>query len=420
MKRLLFIVCCFPLFLFAQTPNGMSFQFVIRDTTGEVIANKAVAVRVSILRDSVRGAAVYTELQKVSSNANGLVYLNVGNGTPQQGSFAKIPWGRGRFFIQTETDPANGTNFRIKLASPLLSVPFAFHSGTADSLIGGLPVIPNGKKVGDLLYWDSTKWAVLPVGTPAQRLSVQQTGKPAWMSPAGALFSGDSLSIPMVMVAGGTFNMGCISSVTGTNNCNLDESPVHEVTIANFQIGKYEVTQKLWTQVMGINPSAFENCPECPVENVSWSDIQVFLATLNARTGKNYRLPTEAEWEYAARGGKNGRGLPFAGSAVVDTVAWSANFSGTNEKPHRVGLKAANELGIFDMSGNVYEWVQDWYNEDYYSKSPKANPGGPVSGQQRVARGGSWLSDAEDCRVSNREAGPPNLRTNQLGFRLAH
>ncbi|MEY4107367.1 MAG: hypothetical protein RL181_1709 [Bacteroidota bacterium] len=420
MKHLVLLTFFLPLIAWAQSPQAMSFQFVLRDSSGSALSKRDVSVRVSILRDSARGTAVYSELHKSSTNANGLAYLSVGKGTPLQGVFATIPWGKGVFFIQTETDPTNGTNYRMKSVAPLLSVPYAFHSITADSLTRGVPKIPDGKNKGDMLYWDGTQWALLPIGQASQRLMVASGGKPEWATPSGALFSSDSLSIPMVMVAGGTYRMGCTPSSASAGDCKADENPVHEVVLPDFHIGKYEVTQKLWTQVMGINPSYFGDCPECPVENVSWTDVQVFLATLNARTGKNYRLPTEAEWEYAARGGKSSRGLPFAGSSVVDSVAWSDNFPGTEGKTHRVGQKTANELGIFDMSGNVYEWVQDWYNEDYYAKSPKSNPPGPVAGQRKVARGGAWADGAEVCRVSNREAGSPNSRSYVLGFRLAY
>ncbi len=210
----------------------------------------------------------------------------------------------------------------------------------------------------------------------------------------------------MVFVQGGTFQMG---------EKGVAE-PVHPVTLSDFEIGKYPVTQKLWQEIMGANPSHFKGCDDCPVENVSWNDVQDFLKKLNARfPGKNYRLLTEAEWEYAARGGMLSKGFVYAGSEQLKEVAWFSENSGS--KTHPVGGKKANELGLYDMSGNVWEWCADWYGE--YPSGGQTNPTGSTAGSYRVGRGGSWGSDAQACRVSVRGNYTPVYRFNYIGFRLA-
>ena len=220
-----------------------------------------------------------------------------------------------------------------------------------------------------------------------------------------------------VFVKGGTFQMG--------GNNKDDEKPIHSVTLDNFYIGKYVVTQKEWKEVMGNNPSHFKG-DNLPVEQVSWNDIQVFLARLNSNTGKNYRLPTEAEWEYAAKGGTSTplsnrtqsgvEGCRYAGSNNINVVAWYDSNSG--DKTHVVGTKQSNELGIYDMSGNVWEWCSDWYDGNYYSKSPSKNPQGSESGSYRVSRGGSWHYGTSYCRTVDRLGFPPDYRYEYIGFRL--
>ena len=218
--------------------------------------------------------------------------------------------------------------------------------------------------------------------------------------------------IAMVYVSGGTFTMGATSE-QGSDAWD-DEKPAHSVTLSGYYIGKYEVTQELWEAVMGSNPSYFKG-DNLPVERVSWNDVQEFLRKLNAMTGKNYRLPTEAEWEFAARGGNNSRGYKYSGGNSIGNVAWFGGNSGS--RTHAVGTKSPNELGIYDMSGNVYEWCQDWYGS--YSSSSQRNPQGPNSGSRRVIRDGSWGSNARDCRVSYRLSLTPGRRGSVLGFRLA-
>ena len=197
-------------------------------------------------------------------------------------------------------------------------------------------------------------------------------------------------------------------------NTDKLEKPAHSVTLSSFYIGKYEVTQSLWKAVMGSNPSDWKG-DNLPVENVSWNDSQTFLRKLNAMTGKNFRLPTEAEWEYAARGGNLSRGYQYSGSKKIDDVAWYNNNSGG--ETHPVGTKAPNELGIYDMSGNVCEWCQDWIGS--YSSSAQTNPKGPSSGSDRVLRGGSWYYGARYCRMAFRYGITPGYGYNNLGLRLA-
>ena len=221
----------------------------------------------------------------------------------------------------------------------------------------------------------------------------------------------DSISIDMVRVEAGTFTMGATAEMEDPYD---DEKPTHQVTLTNdYYIGKYEVTQALWQAVMGDNPSRF-NGDNLPVENVSWDDCQEFISQLNRITGKTFRLPTEAEWEYAARGGNKSQGYQYSGSNNLSDVAWYWGNSG--EKTHAVGTKQPNELGIYDMSGNVWEWCQDRKGE--YSSSSQTNPTGANSGSNHEYRGGSWCYNARYCRSSYRGSSMPDSRNNYLGLRL--
>jgi formylglycine-generating enzyme required for sulfatase activity len=190
------------------------------------------------------------------------------------------------------------------------------------------------------------------------------------------------------------------------------------VTVRDFYIGKYEVTQAEWRQVMGSNPSSFKDCDNCPVETVMWNDVQEYIKKLNARTGKTYRLPTEAEWEYAARGGSRSQGYWYSGSNTLADVGWYDDNSGGKTKP--VGTRKANELGIYDMSGNVWEWVEDdWHGS--YTGAPTDGRAWVDSGRgsRRVPRGGGWGSTARHCRAACRNDSAPAYRLNFIGFRLA-
>jgi formylglycine-generating enzyme required for sulfatase activity len=211
----------------------------------------------------------------------------------------------------------------------------------------------------------------------------------------------------MVFVEGGTFQMG-------SSNGESDERPVHTVELSSFSIGKYEVTQAQWRALMGSNPSKFNGCDKCPVENVSWDDVQLFISKLNEITGKKFRLPTEAEWEYAARGGKKSIGYDYCGSNDLGAVGWySVNSS---NKTHPTGLKKPNELEIYDMSGNVWEWCSDWYGD--YNAGKMINPKGLKLGQYRIIRGGGWGYDASNCRPAMRNGDFSNSESRYYGFRL--
>ena len=213
----------------------------------------------------------------------------------------------------------------------------------------------------------------------------------------------------MVRVEGGTFKMGK-DSLFYSNT-----SPKHDVTLSSFRICKYLVTQELWLTVMGSNPSKFSSQKSLPVENVSWDDCQVFINRLNKMTGMFFRLPTEAEWEFAARGGKKSRGYKYSGSNSCDSVAWYYNNSWN--KTHPVGTKAPNELGLYDMTGNVSEWCQDWYGSYYHEH--RTDPIGPDKGTHRVIRGGGYYNEKVRYCNTSRDYLPPSTVSPSVGFRLA-
>ena len=221
----------------------------------------------------------------------------------------------------------------------------------------------------------------------------------------------------MVEVKGGTFRMGATSEQG--SDADSDEKPVHSVTLSSYYIGKTEVTQALWKAVMGSSPSDTSalKVDNLPVERVSWNDCQEFIRKLNALTGQNFRLPTEAEWEFACRGGNNSRGYKYSGSNYndIDYMAWYAGNSG--DKTHPVATKLPNELGIYDMSGNVWEWCNDWCGD--YTSGAQTNPKGPDNGYYRVFRGGSLCGSARDCRSSNRFNYYPTVCGSDIGLRLA-
>lgn len=213
----------------------------------------------------------------------------------------------------------------------------------------------------------------------------------------------------MVAVEGGTFSMG-------SNDGESDEKPVHQVTLDSYSIGQTEVTQALWQAIMGSNPSYFKGTSN-PVECVSYNDCVDFINKLNILLkdklpqGRKFRLPTEAEWEYAARGGSKSKGCKYSGSNSISNVAWSSS------KTHPVKQKTGNELGLYDMSGNVYEWSSDWYGS--YSSSPQNNPKGPGCGSNRVLRGGGWGCHEQFCRSAYRNSSSPGHRFHSIGLRLA-
>lgn len=253
--------------------------------------------------------------------------------------------------------------------------------------------------------------------------------------------TGDApLNVDMIAVKGGSFDLGSDDEAS-------DRKPAHNVALKDFSIGKYEVTQEQWTLVMGDNPSLFL-CKDCPVNKVSYTDVQAFIAKLNTMTGKHYRLPTEAEWEYAARGGNHERlvktrtsvarggvndlfaseeglrrpdkevdGKRYSGKKLAQEVAWYERNS--RDRVHPIGRKRSNALGIHDMSGNVEEWCSDFYAISYGSKNAVENPQGPSSGNSHVVRGGAYNSSEAEVVVTRRAGYLPATKASSLGFRLA-
>ena len=259
--------------------------------------------------------------------------------------------------------------------------------------------------------------------TIMRTLAVTQNGATPVTPPSSQdrSFTVGGVTFKMVAVEGGTFTMGATSE-QGSDAYDW-EKPTHSVTLSSYSIGETEVTQALWQAVMGQKPtsdgsqwsSTYGLGGNYPAYYVSWNDCQDFIRRLNALTGENFRLPTEAEWEYAARGGNKSRGYKYAGSNTIDNVAWYGDNSGS--QTHNVATKSPNELGLYDMSGNVWEWCQDWYGD--YSSGSQTNPTGPASGDDRVDRGGCWRNFAGYCRVSNRFIDAPADRLIDVGLRLA-
>ena len=285
----------------------------------------------------------------------------------------------------------------------------------------------NASLSGGFTYTPLLPWATVIEAMPdpavvtnaTLRNAIIATGRPWRVRDNGT-------QIEMLLVPPGTFNMGC--SASNQFGCNTEENPVHAVTLTNaFYIGRYEVTQAQWAATMGSNPSWFQNAsaqvpaeqvPNRPVEQVSWNTIQVFLSA----TG--LRLPTEAEWEYAYRAGTTTAfhsmpGFPNGTNddTQVGNIAWFVSNSANQTNP--VGGKAANALGLHDMSGNVNEWVNDWYSATYYASSPSTNPPGPASGTGRGLRGGSYLDASDKQRSSRRTGLAPDLSGRLNGFRVA-
>ena len=269
--------------------------------------------------------------------------------------------------------------------------------------------------------------------TTQQTISIAVTVTPTFL-PSDGIVTVNGVTFKMVRVPGDTFMMG------GTNDQGFDtrsnEYPIHSVTLSDFAIGETEVTQALWQAVMGLGmtPSSDTNSQwtdfyglgdEYPAYYISWDDCQAFIKKLNELTGMSFRLPTEAEWEYAARGGNGSGAYRYAGSNTLADVAWFGDNSyslGSNHPDygtHAVGTKAPNALGLYDMSGNVWEWCQDWFDDSYYASSTDTNPAGPESGSSRVIRGGSWYNYAGYCRVAYRNYFYPSGRYFNNGLRLA-
>ena len=244
---------------------------------------------------------------------------------------------------------------------------------------------------------------VTPRSTPVVSPTISQI---ATSSPKPGDSRKNSIGMDLVFIPPGEFIMG---SETG----DQDEKPPHKVSISHgFWMGKFEVKQSQYENVIGTNPSYFTRCDDCPVEQVSWEDAKEFISRLNAKNdGYIYSLPTEAQWEYAASPGPGG---VYAGP--LNDIAWYADNSGS--RAHQVGTKKANTFGLYDMHGNVWEWCEDWYDRGYYSKSPAVDPKGPENGTERVLHGGSWGDSAKFTRAANRSGNAPSLRVKYVGFRI--
>jgi len=230
-------------------------------------------------------------------------------------------------------------------------------------------------------------------------------------APSGVSFRDPVTGMDFILIRGGCFQMG-------DEDGDRDERPVHEVCVEDFYMGRYEVTQAQWKTIRGKNPSSNKNKDLNPVEDISWNDVQDFIKELNKRSGRYFRLPTEAEWEYAAREG--GRKEKWSGTNTesdLDTYAW--HNGNAKKEAHTVGQKRPNGLGLYDMTGNVAEWVGDWFDKSYYGKSPRNNPYGPDSGGDRVYRGGSFKDKAGDLRTSKREKKSNRRSDSTIGLRLA-
>lgn len=219
----------------------------------------------------------------------------------------------------------------------------------------------------------------------------------------------------MVVVQGGSFIMGDEAG-------DKDEKPAHPVTIKTFSIAKTETTVAQWEKFCNATGRRMPEAPwfglkaEHPIVNVSWDDAVAYCLWLSGKTGKPCRLPTEAEWEFAARGGLKGKGFKYSGAKTPDSVAW---FSGSSKGTMPVAIKLPNELGLYDMTGNVWEWCSDWYDAGYYGSSPKENPAGPMAGKFYTLRGGAWDIGARNCRNSYRNPLSPSSRNHNKGFRVA-
>lgn len=269
--------------------------------------------------------------------------------------------------------------------------------------------------VENILNFSRTATVIVESKTISRTLAVTQSGAtPVTPSMQDRTFTVGGVTFKMIAVEGGTFTMGATSEQG--DDAEDKEKPAHIVTLSSYCIGETEVTQALWQAVMGSNPSYFKGSQK-PVEVVSWDQCQDFISKLNMITGEKFRLPTEAEWEYAARGGNKSRGYKYAGSNTIDNVAWYS--SNSNSQTHNVATKQANELGLYDMSGNVMEWCNDWYVT--YNSSSQTNPTGPTSGDYHyhVYRGGCWRYYAKYSRTSFRNGDIPSYLGWELGLRLA-
>ncbi len=294
-------------------------------------------------------------------------------------------------WIDAFPNPDQTFGSALNAVEVLLSIP---HSTNKDSATPSLqPINSENRHPRRRIYWMAIAVALAIC-----------IGIAVWF-----ILPNNTIQPDMVFVAGGEFVMG-----DRVGDGHPDEHPAHKVTISDFYIGRYEVTQAEWVAVMGNNPSRYKD-DNNPVDNVSWCDIQEFIRRLNKLSGKKYRLPTETEWEYAARGGAQSRNYLYSGSDDISVVAWYCENS--DGQPHPVGLKRNNELGLYDMCGNVWEWCQDWYG--YYNDADQTNTAKQSDSAKRILRGGGWSQNAWQSRISIRDGWTPTETGNSYGFRLA-
>ncbi|MCX6136862.1 MAG: SUMF1/EgtB/PvdO family nonheme iron enzyme [Ignavibacteriales bacterium] len=404
------------------------YAAIIRKTGYASVSDKIEIIRGKTVKRSYNLEKSIGVVELSVSPADARVLINKNDYTGK--SSVELPAGRYKievqktgFYDQSETvEIVHGgrirKEFKLSAKSGTLRFSAAPVEAKAQLLRNGSIVYSwEGEKVQKGIPVGEYELSVSASGYAAQRISIRIEENKTTLEeivlkkivkkdyPSGTT---SSLAGEFVFVKGGTFKMG--------SNESDDEKPIHSVAVSDFYIGKYEVTQKQWRMVMGNNPSNFRG-DNLPVERVSWNDVQEFIKRLNEREGRAiYRLPTEAEWEYAARGGSLSRGYIYCGSNTLGDIGWYGGNS--DNRTHPVGTRQPNELGIFDMTGNVWEWCLDWYGAAYYANSPGENPPGPPSGSSRVLRGGTWYYLEYSCRVAYRDDDWPDLKDFGLGFRL--
>ena len=387
-----------------STTKELSIDQTLDGTTIRLAAPSPIYGRLDI-SSSPANADIYLDGQKVGTTPMMLPKCLIGQHT------VKISKAGHSDFAKTITLAEGATeeiSARLESGKPVvISAPEG-----ADIYVDGAKV-GTTRFEGALAFGSHTAYAML--GGKKSREKTINVSMQGGAVPAVTLaftknktFTVNGVSFEMVFVAGGTFQMG---SYVGKD----DEKPVHSVTLSDYYIGQTEVTQELWQAVMGSNPSYFKGAKN-PVSMVSWKDCQKFIRKLNRLTGGSFRLPTEAEWEYAARGGNKSRGYKYSGSDDLGSVAWYKDNSG--REVHPVGSKSPNELGLYDMSGNVWEWCSDWIGS--YPSSPQTNPTGASSGSNRVVRGGSYCFEESYCRSALRGIGDPTYDYIFSGLRLSY
>ena len=387
-----------------STTKELSIDQTMDGTTFRLAAPSPIYGRLDI-SSSPANADIYLDGQKVGTTPMMLPKCLVGQHT------LKVSKAGHSDFTQTFTLAENATeeiNARLESGKPVtITAPEG-----ADIYIDGAKVATT-RFEGTLAFGNHTAYAMQGGKKSGEKnINVSMQGgegltvKLAFNE--NKTFTVNSVSFTMMPVEGGTFQMG-------SNDGKSNGKPVHQVTLSDYHIGQTEVTQELWEAVMGSNPSDFKGAKN-PVNKVSWNDCQEFIRKLNSLTGANFRLPTEAEWEFAARGGNKSRGYKYSGHKNLGSVAWYEGNSG--KKVHPVGSKSPNELGLYDMSGNAEEWCADWYGS--YSSSPQTNPTGPSSSSYRVCRGGCWDTYAWGCHVVYRNFYRPTYASYNLGLRLAY